>query len=167
MTEPLRDVLALTSAAYRREPLPSATDHLLSEALGDLLSADSPRRMQAVRSFSDPEHATLATFAERMAIHAVRTGSRRPIALGLAALALIKNPSDVRDYLVVLPLLHRSAVLVGANPQALFMEAATLDQTEMAGAIRIYGERNSVPSIEEMGYVEEGIGPTFRYVLRL
>lgn len=161
------DLLARTSAAgYEMEPLPSPTDKAVADAVRSILALDTEERSRLSGALSDADYAILALFAERMATEAVRAKSSEAIRLGLAAMALIANPPDIRDYLVLLPLLNRSAVLVGAEPRALFAEAAHIASTDLGKAMQSYSEQPEVPTIQQMGYFEDGAGETFRYVRR-
>ena len=104
-------------------PLPSERDEVIAALLDRI--AQHPD-VPAVRSVLNREQGdVLAAFAERLASLAVRDPHNGPMHLrrGLLALGLAFGTApDYRDVMLVLPLLWRSAQILGLDPEHEFTE---------------------------------------------
>ncbi len=104
-------------------------------------------------------------FAREMSELAVRNSSPEAVQTGLLALILENNVSDFRDMLMVLVLVHHSALKLGLDPLQLFDSAAALavdkQLTEIVSAFprRLPHDR----SLGTFRYEESGQGDSFRY----
>lgn len=159
----VRAIPEATGPHYLREELPSSIDTQVSQAVRRITQLGKESRAEVANALSRAQQDALSIFAERMATHAVRSSSPEAIRDGLAALALIGNTSDVRDYLVQLPLFMHSGDLIGVDARILMHDASQIAPTELAQVMERYAS-GAIPSIEQMGYAEEGSGSTFRYV---
>jgi hypothetical protein len=121
----------------------------------------------SMRKLITSAHAiVLRGYAERMASLAVREGSSERAALGLTALALAMEVEtlDVRDSLLILPLLYDAVVRVGATPEKIFEEVAELDLGRGSDLVRSFFRRAPENrSITSMGYRVGSDRDGFRY----
>lgn len=131
---------------YGNWVLPSARDDEIGteveRLLGDLLV-----------ELPDGADMVLRTYAARMASLARRELDLDRVRAGLAAVVLAARGGEPRDVLVVVPLLWRSASVLGADPVALFGEAAGRDGG--SDLLEQFAGRDPADqTIESMGYVE-------------
>lgn len=142
------------NVGYGLWPFPCPRDEEVAVVVRALVAPGAPRPTTAQRD-------VLRTFAERMATLARRELSPEPLRLGLAAAALTADVEDVRDTLLVLPLLWRSAEVLGYDPRASFRAAhAAVGRGPLAEfATRPAADRG----IDVMGYVEVDDADGFRY----
>jgi hypothetical protein len=146
---------------YLNQQLPSSRDR---EIVSLLNAATQSGQLEDLSHLLErPQSAVLLAFAERMASLAARTSDRDALRSGLLAAAVATVASDVRDALLVLPLLWRSAEHLKLDPatelamaaKRLPLASATLEQF----AARSPEDRK----IEAMGYVESVDEDGFRY----
>lgn len=140
---------------YGNWPLPCVRD----EEIGDLVRALlGPGAVQP-----HARHApVLLAFAERMATLARRDASPEQLRLGLAAAGLAVATGDPREGLLVLPLLWRSADVLGLDPSAEFRAVAhELDDGEHL--LDFVAREPEDQTIEAMGYVEVDDDLGFHY----
>lgn len=145
---------------YLVRPIPTTLDHEIQSAL--TTPAASERWALLQPRFGPEQAPTLRAFAERAAARAVREGASHHLDAALMALALAGLEQGSREALLILPLIHDSAVRLGAPPEDLFERVATQVGAQAAESLRGFRERTN-KSIAQMGYVAEGAGPTFRY----
>jgi catechol 2,3-dioxygenase-like lactoylglutathione lyase family enzyme len=150
---------------YGEAPIPSARDDELATYLEGLAAGTPEARDAAARELGPRYTATLLTFAERTATRAVREGRARAALLGLLAVGLSwREAADVRPAIPVLGVLHDAAARAGADPAALFTEAAALLPDDVAPVLRDFLTRPDLDSIaEEMGYAPTSDRHGFRY----
>jgi hypothetical protein len=130
------------------------------------MMSDSDLRSAVRTAVTEPHVPTLRGYAERMASLAVREGSSEPAVLGLTALALAMEVEtlDVRDSLLILPLLYDALVRVGAAPEKTFEEVAELDLGRGSDLVRAFFRRAPENrSITSMGYRVGSDSDGFRY----
>lgn len=109
------------------------------------------------------EHESLfRLFAERMASEAVRLGNVEPLEQALIALAAGGLERDSREAMLIVPLVYRSAELLGEDPARLFEEVAALLGGPTADTLRGFLQRPD-RSIGAMGYIESNDEDGFRY----
>ena len=85
---------------------------------------------------------TLLTFARRASVFAMRQRSVAWVTDGLAAVAMIEaDRTDPRDILMALSVLYHAAGRVGADPNELFREAASISEPSVAELITQYASR--------------------------
>lgn len=149
MTENRLDLALLDPAnneGYGDWPLPCARD----EELGALMRVlREPGELPA-----EARHVpVLLAFAERMAALARREASPDHLRIGLAAARLAGGIGDQRETLLVLPLLWRSADVLGLDAEAEFRTAA---RTGNGGEVLLeFSDRGPEDrTVEAMGYVE-------------
>ncbi len=152
-----------SNLGYIGWPLPCERDREVAEVVDRLGRESEPgeRRVPLNR-----EHGvTLCTFAERMASLAVRRHSPEDLRLGLLALALAASVSrDIRDEIVVMAPLWRSAEILGLDPVSEFTAAGEAvdglgGQQLLSFAARSPRDR----SLQAMGYIESSDEGGFRY----
>lgn len=151
---------------YLLQLLPTESDERILDVMREVVRLDGSARTALVDRLTADQQTVLALFAERMATHAVRGNVQEAVGLGLAAVALIRDAGDIRDHVILLPLFIRAATALGLDWRGLFEQTAELAPTELAREIGRYAAAESPPSIEAMGYREEGKGPTFRFARR-
>lgn len=107
----------------------------------------------------------LAVFAERMASLAVRDRDPEYIRRGLLALGLAASVSyDVREEILVMSLLWRSAVLLGIDAAHLFTSIGAVLNGRGGQQLASFAQRSPEhQSIEAMGYVVGSDDAGFRY----
>jgi len=113
---------------YLQRPFPDRIDRVVDHFLGGYRLADDATRA-AVRTAIHLDHAqTLGAYGERMATLAVRERSVDLLARGLLAAMLRGNcpQEDLRDVLVSIAPLQRSAERLGVDPEDEFERAAAL-----------------------------------------
>jgi hypothetical protein len=120
---------------------PAPLDFALAATCRDLAAAPEDQRAQARRRISKNEFYTLLTFAQRAAVHGIRERNLGWVRDGLAAIALIERERiDYRNIPLVLSLLHHAVSKNGAEPAALFEQAASLSGRPIADVIRQFVE---------------------------
>lgn len=140
---------------YGRWALPCERDEQVA-ALVHVLSGSGTEQAQ-------PQHApVLLAFAERMATLARREKSPERFRNGLLAAGLASSGGDQREVLIVLPLLWRTAEVLGLDAAAEFRSATyRLEAGDVVGDF--VRRRPADRSIEVMGYVEVDDELGFRY----
>jgi hypothetical protein len=145
---------------YGPRPIPVDRDSEIDEVVRRGLTAAGYAQLRA--AVAPGHHAVLRAWAERMASFAVRQASAEPLAPALVALALGGLDDGSREALAVLPLVYRSAELVGEDPAGLFQRAAAAVGETAAAELRRFLTRGD-RSIRSMGYVEDTDEDGFRY----
>ncbi len=147
---------------YRTWPLPHERD----KEIGRLVDHLGRRGFHGSGETLDEQHGrVLREFAERMASLAVRRRSPEDLRLGLLALALAASVSrDIRDEIVVMAPLWRSAEILGLDPVSEFTAAGEAvdglgGQQLLSFAARSPRDR----SLQAMGYIESSDEGGFRY----
>lgn len=131
---------------YGNWVLPCVRDQEITDEVERRLTGDHG-------SLSPASAPVLRAHAARMASLARREGDLDRVRTGLATVALASTIDVSRDLLVVLPLLWRSAEVLGADPTALFLAAA--DRVGGSETLEQFTERAPEDrSIASMGYVE-------------
>jgi hypothetical protein len=145
-----------SNEGYLSRPIPVARD----TEIRDLLAATSPQALAAVL---DQSHApVLLAFAERMAALAVRRHDPDVLRDGIRAAAAAFEVADEREALLVLPLLWRSAELLGLDPAAELTGPPS--GTGAPGALADFATRQPEDrTIQVMGYRESADDDGFRY----
>lgn len=139
---------------YGTWPLPCPRDGEIADLLPSLLGGAAGLR--------DGGAQVLLAFAERMASLARVERSVDRLRRGLDAAGLAISAPDAREALLVLPLLWRTAAVLGLDPTAEFVTAAT--RAGGAGALVDFaGREPGDQAIEAMGYVEAEDERGFRY----
>jgi len=148
---------------YYREPLPCFADDQLTR-LCHWYMRSSPMERGAFSSSLQRGHGDLLlVFSERMATLAIRETSVSRLRCGIVAIGMLGLTTlDFRESLVVLALLHRSAVKLGVDPNALFLEGAEQGNPEVAEQLRMFAKRERV-DIESMGFRETNSPDGFLY----
>ena len=104
------------------------------------------------------------TYAERMAILAVRIRSQNALKKGLLALVLEGFTCDMRESIMRLTLLSHSAHKIGVDMERLFEEVASSTNGDAERVLREFvGRSVEDKSIESMGYSEEMTSDGFSY----
>jgi hypothetical protein len=145
-----------SNEGYLSRPIPVARD----TEIRDLLAAAPPQTLAAVL---DQSHApVLLAYAERMAALAVRRHDPDVLRDGIRAVAAAFTvTADEREVLLVLPLLWRSAELLGLDPAA---ELAGPASGAAPGPLAAFATRQPEDrTIEVMGYRESADDDGFRY----
>jgi hypothetical protein len=158
------DILDVESnAGYLGRPLPSARDDEIT-ALLDRARQDG-RATQLVDLLRPRQDAVLRAFAERMAALAVRAGDRAVLRNGLlsAAVAFVVPDVDVREVLLILPLLWHSAGRLELDPAAEFRATAEEFPPAARDLWQFVARAPADQRIEAMGYVESADADGFRY----
>lgn len=149
---------------YGNWPLPSERDTEFAKLVEQL--AGPPGTSQALSQLSIDQGRVLNAFAERMASLAVRQHSELDLRHGLLAwaIAVSRSSIDVRDALLVLPLLWRSAQIIGLNPKREFIAIGQVVGGSGGKQLMEFPNRSEQDQrIEVMGYVEGTDGEGFRY----
>ena len=153
-----RGIAALDPAdneGYGSWPLPCERDHEIG-AVVRMLTASN------VEGVGDRHGDVLRAFAERMATLARREMSREHLRVGLSAAGLACGLDDDREVLLILPLLWRSAKVMGLDANAEFRAVATgSDGRKVLGDFA--SRRAKDKTLEVMGYVEVEDESGFRY----
>lgn len=149
MTDGTDDLDVLTSTAgqgYLHWPLPCATDQQIRELVDALVGKDP---IELTREQSG----VLKTFAERMASLSRFKSDAGHLRAGLLAAVFATGSEDGREVLLVLPLLWRSAEVLGLDPAEEFRKAA--DRTGRGQFLLDFTGRSPEDrSIEAMGFKE-------------
>lgn len=123
-------------------PKPNELDSALAELSRRYAQSDGPTRAQMRRSTSMEEFYRLLDFATRAAVFGLRERNAARLADGLSAVAMVEQERvDYRDILWTLATLHHSAARIGASPEKLFGDAATLAEPGTAKLIRDFLSR--------------------------
>ena len=145
-------------------PIPLDRDLGIIELLGRAVRLGALEQV-ATLVHPDAEAQTLRVFAVRMAALAVRREDPELLRMGLLAIGIASVRSiDIRDELLVLAPLWRTAQLVTEDPTLPFEAAAT----ELPPAAEFFRDWIARPadaqSLECMGYYESTDADGFRYV---
>jgi hypothetical protein len=108
---------------YRFAPLPSPVDQKVENLCSLLTKATDRQRNQLLTSLDESSGYALLAYAERMSMLSVRQQSEGPLLLGLIALGYASTVIDPRMTLMILSLLHHSAVKLVKDPNELFHAA--------------------------------------------
>lgn len=141
---------------YLEWPLPSTRDDEIARLIDHLIRSAGEGLV--------PVHGeVLVAFAERMASLARRNRSPETIRYGLLSLVLAWPIIEPQEGIVVLPLLWRSAEVLGLDPAEEFRSAAAAADNgrELLDFLR-RDQRDR--TIESMGYSEAETIDGFRYV---
>jgi hypothetical protein len=94
-------------------------------------------------------------YAKAMAVEAVRERQEEKIFKGLIALAVENRVFDWRDSMMVLVLLHHSAVKIGADPSQLFQRAAAISTPQTSeGFLQFSARTPENLDLAKFGYQE-------------
>lgn len=108
-----------------------------------------------------------AIFAIRMAILAVRTGDARPFRLGLVGMVVDEGGIDWRDVIRALSLLEHCASMLGLNLRDEIGPWCEIASCRRKRQIDEYFEEEAgARGIWSMGFITEGAGPSFHFVMR-
>ena len=146
-----------------RLPIPSERDEQITRLLDRVAT---PENRQVLRTIFNHTHETpLTSYAERMAALAVRTKSEIPIQRGLiaAGIAAIVT-TDIREVILILPVLWHSMDLLGIDPEDAL--AAINDRLDDDAREFLAGFARRTPenrTIESMGYIVQPDEDGFRY----
>jgi hypothetical protein len=107
-------------------------------------------------------------YAGAMAVAAVRQREEERVFKGLIALAVENRVFDWRDSMMVLVLLHHSAVKIGADASELFQRAATISTQETSDLFFQFSARTPESlDLAKFGYREgTDLEGNFAYVLK-
>lgn len=148
---------------YARAPLLNPLDQLIF-ALSDLVSENPDARSNARTLIGDKHKFIFLGFAERMASYAVRTKSKEVILKGLRAYVLQEKLGDFREGIPILALLYQASLKTGYPPDALFLEAAKLGDSNTVQLMSLFLKRDEGDkSLSSMGYIESSDKEGFRY----
>lgn len=140
---------------YGSWPLPCERDREIG-ALVRMLTASN------VEGVGDRDGPALRTFAERMATLARREMSQEHVRVGLSAAGFACGLDDDREVLLILPLLWRSAKVMGLDAKAEFRTVAT--GSDGRKVLRDFASRRAKDkTLEVMGYIEVEDESGFRY----
>jgi hypothetical protein len=155
---------AENNRGYGPLPIPSDRDRQVSELIGQWLSLDENRRMEATRSISARELDTLLAYSERMASRAVRERSREWIFLGLVALGLDGWRTDWRENVIVLALHYDACQRIGESAEGMFKEAGGVLPLNVSRALTSFLKRKPEnQSLEAMRFIASADAEGFRY----
>ena len=140
---------------YGSWPLPCDRDREIG-ALVRMLTAST------VEAVGDRHCDVLRAFAERMATLARREMSGEQLRVGLSAAGFACGLDDDREVLLILPLLWRSAKVMGLDAKAEFRAVAT--GSDGRKVLRDFASRRAKDkTLEVMGYIEVEDESGFRY----
>jgi len=99
---------------------------------------------------------------------AVRENDPKLIFEGLVALALENGTFDVRESIIIMPLLSNSSPKLGTDSMDLFRRAANLAQSKALAEelVRFPARREESKSIRAFNFSESGSGKEFTYIGR-
>ncbi len=148
---------------YDQSSLPSDSD----ETVADLIhlfkeSSDNIRVYIRNRLNTKADSWLLLAFAERMSILAVREISTERISDGLLAIVLENFSHDDREDMLILSLLHHSALKINADPLYIFDKAAEISTPECADILKNFARKPK--HIYTMGYIEVTTQDGFSYL---
>jgi hypothetical protein len=107
----------------------------------------------------------LLAFAERMASLAVRESSPERLLDGLLALLIGYYRVDVRDVLTVLAIIYDAGIKIGAQPDNLLLDAATMINNSIAQIMLEFTSRTPTnKSLQNFFYKEDHDLDGFRYM---
>ena len=150
---------------YGPRPIPDPIDDEVRELVRSVDEADWETRKVLFGLMNAHHGWVLLAFAERMASLAVRTGNPQNVSEGLEALAYGAQFIDLREAILIMSLLYRSATKLNLDAVVLFDEAARLGDADFAAVARTYPSREEHSrSIAAMGYIESDDHDGFRYV---
>lgn len=150
--------------AYHQSALPSALDDEVAALVRQFAQADEAQR-QAIDAQVTEEHSYgFLIFAERMAALAVREQAASRLRDGLLAIGLERFRLDLREDLMVMSLLHHSALRIGADPDATFRAVYDAVPAQVAREFETFIQRPAeLKRIGTMGYREADDAGGFRY----
>ncbi len=152
---------------YFKTSIPDTIDNFLDELIGYFIQADEAGRNQIFSKIKMNFADILLSYSRRAAQRSVRESNSKYIAYGLAALVVSEPASDYRERLMKVSMHYHSAVKIGADPNQLFQEAASLANNQASKHILAFLQRpESQKTIAVMGYREENADdlPNFKYV---
>jgi hypothetical protein len=151
----IRRALGETSD-YRFAPLPSPVDEEIGALCTHLAKASGDQRKQLLALIDEPTGYALLAYAERMSMLGVRRQSESLIVSGLVALGYASAVIDPRMALMILSLLHHSAVKLGKDPGELFHSAFDNlpDQNASEMMLGFLARRPEHQDIHAMGFAE-------------
>lgn len=151
-------------AGYLQRPIPCEVDEKVGAVLDLFAKSSGSERNRLARIFSSDQAFGLMTYAERMAILAVRIRSQNALKKGLLALVLEGFTCDMRESIMRLTLLSHSAHKIGVDMERLFEEVASSTNGDAERVLREFvGRSVEDKSIESMGYSEEMTSDGFSY----
>lgn len=157
--EELDRLRAGRNPGYLGRPIPDPLDEEIRELVAPVLAGGWEALCPHVEA---DHHGAFRLYAERMAAFAVRQGQPELLEAALAALAVGGLDAGSRDALAVVPLVYRSAEILGADPGALFEKVAGEVGEKAAATLRAFPRREN-RSISAMGYEEVTDEEGFRY----
>lgn len=169
LTHSLDKVLELFSSNrhYNEQQLPSETDFAVMELVDNFLKTSPAERERILPEIPNKTSGHLMSFAVRMATLGVREKSKTRVLQGLIALVIENFRIDWREDLMTLAPLNDAAVRVGADPVALFDEAASYAAPAVAQKIRAFVRRQpDLKSLAVMGFSAQDTPEGFQYVFR-
>jgi len=154
---------------YLQRPLPDDLDRVVADFLDQYRQADEAGRAQARGALSLKHARTLGAYAERLATLAVREGSAELLSRGLLAALVAGSCSqqDLRDVLVTIAPLQRSAERLGVEPVEAFEQAALVAGPDTPDVLREFPRRAPADrSLAAFSFVERDApdGLLYEYV---
>ncbi len=153
------------TVGYLKWPIPHELDEKISRVVDRL--ADHPQMTEVLELLGDDHSDVLGCFAARMSMLAVREGSPERLRTGLVAAGIAcKLTADIRERLMELPLLWRSAQLLGLDPKREFLNAALRTRAAGGDDLAVFARRKPRDqSLEVFWWVEIHDEEGFRYEL--
>ena len=139
---------------YYQQPIPSALDSRLDEAVNKFTAADAVDREAFESSLTPATRSLFGIYGHRAATRALRKESADYVRLGLAA-AVIANyvVPDNRRLEFSLVVYYHSAAKLGIDPPELFTEAAGYAAHDLAIQLVTFGNRADV-TLKKYGWKE-------------
>jgi hypothetical protein len=149
----LKQILDALGPTYFPAEIPSDSDRQLKAALQSL--GDERALRNEIPDLSVINAQFLGAFAERAASWAVRERSAELLDTGLTAAVLGHGVQGGHEILMFLPLLWRSAELMGCDPSSVFAEARRRVGADSGLVLEAFSARSPEDkSIGEMGFIE-------------
>ncbi len=161
-------VLVLLGSAhtegYGNTPIPFAIDDGVRSLVTSLVALDATERHAAVSRMTEKHGFVLLTYAERMAVLAVRNKNPGYLADGLAATAIAAMLVYLKETFSIVSLLFRSAEKLGLDLESTSANVATFGNKDFDEFIQHFPKRSQADrKIEAMGYVERDGQEGFLY----
>jgi predicted metal-dependent TIM-barrel fold hydrolase len=147
---------------YGPRRLPDELDQVLEKVVDAL---EQSGFVTLLEIFNARHADVFLAFAERIASLAVRRQSSKDIHRGLIAVGIAAElTTDIREVILILPLLWRSASVIGLDPSHEFDSVAEELNGEGSALLKSFTRRTAEnQSIQVMGYIESEDDQGFRY----
>ena len=152
----------------RRSIFPEDLKQDMNNLVEDYRSSDPDSRSRICTAIKPSFSFVFLWYSKEMAIQAVRESDDKLILNGLTALAIENAVFDLRENIMMMSLLCNSAVKLGVDATALFLEAAALAENKrLTHELKLFPQRPAKTRlIKSFNFAESVSSEGFTYVGR-